>query len=123
MKINEINDAEGEAIIRIIDALPLLEQITTYREPGKYNFRKLFSAEYAQFTGDAALLKESRVQVVQRFGYWAAKVADEMTNSDRVHSEFAFGSRQSRKQTAALSKAATSLERAYHVLVKEVTAR
>lgn len=123
MKINEISDAEGEAVIRIIDALPLLEQIATYRKPGEYDFRKLFPAEYAQFTCDAALLKDSRVQVVQRFGYWAEKVADEMTNSDRVHSEFAFGSRQSRKQTAALSKAAAKLERAYHALVKEVTTR
>ncbi|WP_145039770.1 hypothetical protein [Paenibacillus sp. Y412MC10] len=123
MKLNEISDLEGEAIIRIIDALPLLEQIATYRKPGDYKFRQLFPTEYARFTWDAALLKDSRVQVVQRFGYWAAKMVEAMTNSDRVHDEFAFGSRQSRKQTAALSKAAEKLERAYHALVKEVTAR
>ncbi|SMF91208.1 hypothetical protein SAMN05661091_5376 [Paenibacillus uliginis N3/975] len=121
MKTNEITAAEGDAIIRIIDTLPLLEQITTYRRPGDYGFRKLFPTEYAHFTWDAALLKESRVQVVQRFGYWAATIAEEMTETDRIHSEYAFGSRQSRKQMMALSKAATKFERAYHALVKEVT--
>lgn len=120
MKINEISEAEGDAIIRIIDALPLLEQIVTYRRPDDYGFRKLFPTEYAHWKWDAALLKESRVQTVRRFGYWAAKVAEEITKSDGVHNEVAFGSRPSRKQIAALHKATTSFERAYKALVKEV---
>ena len=121
MKTSEITDEQGEAIIRIIDALPLIEQILVYRKPGEYQFRQMFPEEYARLTWDAALLKESRVPVVNRFGYLTGKLAQVITETDRIHGEFALGSRPSRKQIKAQVKTVDKFERAYHALVKEVT--